>query len=243
MRALGRVGAQPTISSDAATAWQELSARPRQTDPVAKNKLCVGPTAFDLQRLFRQRRHLKMPLLWQDRRSASLSEPVVTTAKSRHMEHFSRPGDEGLYRPGQRPAARHPTRPGASCPDTGRSAFGLAPCLHRHFKSIATRAPPAAEILEPPMALAGPKHQNPMARFRLSRSHSKKRKGVTTSIGRRAPSTGVRSFGGLDQLGRSRCRQASLKRGFEFQVLPASNNAACTRWGSAGTLRMVTPVA
>ncbi|HET7155063.1 MAG TPA: hypothetical protein VFI87_06830, partial [Hyphomicrobiaceae bacterium] len=38
-----------------------------------KNKLWFGPTAFDLQCLFRQRRHLKMPLLWQDRCSASLS--------------------------------------------------------------------------------------------------------------------------------------------------------------------------
>ena len=155
--ALGPVGAQPTISSDAATAWQGLRRRPRQTDPVAQEQAVVRPDSF--------RSSMPVPTTAPPQDATSLARSLQRELKRAGCYH----GEiNGIWSTSTRQAMKAYTdRANAKLPVTQPDPVLLAliqgdqhlgcTASPPNFKSIATSAPPAAEILEPPMALAGPK--------------------------------------------------------------------------------------
>ena len=151
------VGAQPTISSDAATAWQGLRRRPRQTDPVAQEQAVVRPDSF--------RPSMPVPTTAPPQDATSLARSLQRELKRAGCYH----GEiNGIWSTSTRQAMKAYTdRANAKLPVTQPDPVLLAliqgdqhlgcTASPPNSKSIATSEPAAAEILEPPMALAGPK--------------------------------------------------------------------------------------
>lgn len=155
--ALGSVGLQPTISSDAATAWQGLRRRPRQMDPVPQEQAVVQSDSF--------RASMPVP-------TTAPPQDAVSLARSLQRE-LRRAGCyrgeiNGVWSTSTRQAMKAYTdRANAKLPVTQPDPVLLAlmqgdPHLGctaspPNSKSIATGEQPTAQILEPPMALAGPK--------------------------------------------------------------------------------------
>ena len=153
----GPVGAQPTISSDAATAWQGLRRRPKQTDPVPQEQAVVQSGSF--------RPSMPVQITAPPQNATSLARSLQRELKRAGCYH----GEiNGIWSTSTRQAMKAYTdRANAKLPVTQPDPVLLAliqgdqhlgcTASPPNSKSIATSEQPAGEILEPPMALAGPK--------------------------------------------------------------------------------------
>lgn len=155
--ALVPIAERPTISPDAATAWQGLRRPPRQTDAVPQEQAVVRPGSF--------RASMPVPATAPPQDAASLARSLQRELKRAGCYH----GEiSGVWTPSTRQAMKAYTdRANAKLPVTQPDPVLLAliqgdqhlgcTALPSNAKSITTGGQPTADSLEPPMALAGPK--------------------------------------------------------------------------------------
>ena len=157
--AFSPAGAQPTISSGAATAWQGLR-RPRQTEPAPQEQAVVQSSSF------RASMPAATPAPPQD--AISLAKSLQRELKRAGCYH----GEiNGMWTPSTRHAMKVFTdRANAKLPVNQPDPVLLAliqgdqhlgcTAAPPNVKSIAASEQRADEIHEPPMALAGPKEES-----------------------------------------------------------------------------------